>query len=176
MVVRNSPKDTYQRFIEFEEEAAAIYLRFASRFSSENHGLSAFWLDMALEEKQHSVLLQFCLGEKWFAPTLPSQPEIRKFATVFREFEKRAARKSLTKDEAFAIAAELEGSEVNAIYCHLTTPLHASLYLLKKKIATSPFDHISHLAAAGKKFRVASSTLKKLERLKHVCPEGWRAA
>jgi hypothetical protein len=66
------------------------------------------------------------------------------------------------------MAAELEGSEVNAIYCHLTTPLHESLYLLKKKIATSPFDHIEHLATAGKRFTVSPATLQRLEQLREA--------
>jgi Rubrerythrin len=169
MAVANSPKDTYGRFIEFEERAATVYVRLASRFASDNPELAAFWLDMAMEEKQHAALLQFCLAETWFAPHLPGEAEIRKFAAVFRELEKRSADRDLSQDEAFEMACELEGSEVNAIYCHLTTPLHASLYLLKKKIATSPFDHIGHLADAGKKFKVSPATLKQLERLKEDC-------
>lgn len=174
MAVAMNPKDIYRKFIEFEERAATIYLRLASRFASESRELSAFWLDMAMEEKQHSVLLQFCLGEKWFAPSLPGEGEIRKFTAVFRQFEKQAAGRKITKEEAFEIAAELEGSEVNAIYCYLTTPLHVSLYLLKRKIATSPFDHLGHLAAAGKKFKVPAATLRKLERLKESCAKTWR--
>jgi hypothetical protein len=62
----------------------------------------------------------------------------------------------------------LEGSEVNAIYSRLTTPLHESLYLLKKKIVTSPFDHIGQLVEAGKKFNVSPATIKKLDQLKEI--------
>jgi hypothetical protein len=176
MTMGNTPKDTYQRFIEFEEKAADIYLQLALRFSSENHELSAFWLDMAMEEKQHAVLLQFCQAERWFAPTLPVPSEIRKFAAQFRELEKRAANREITRNEAFAIAAELESSEVNAIYCHLTTPLHSSVYLFKKKIAASPFHHLDHLRAAAKKFRVPAATMKKLDQVAESCPEGWGKA
>src|SRR6516165_737687 len=166
MKVINSPKETYERFIEFEERAATIYVCLASWFASENPELGAFWLDMAMEEKQHAVLLEFCVAEKWFAPNLPGDTEIRKFAAGFREFGKRATAGRLTRDEAFALAAELEGSEINAIYGHLTTPLHESLYLLKKKMATSPFDHVGQLVAAGKKFNVLPATIKKLDQLK----------
>jgi hypothetical protein len=166
MAVANSPKETYERFIEFEETAATIYVCLASWFASESPELGAFWLDMAMEEKQHAALLQFCVAEKWFAPNLPGDAEVRDFAAAFREYEKRATAGRLTRDDAFALAAELEGSEVNAIYCHLTTPLHESLYLLKKKIATSPFDHIGQLVVAGKKFQVSPATLNKLDELK----------
>ena len=138
--MRRSPQDVYLRFIEFEEEAAAIYLRLASHFSSRNRKLSALWLDMALEEKQHAGLLQFCVCEHIFAQKLPSDDEIRKFTTLFRKLERRAADQSLDASEAFDIAAELEGSEVNAIYSYMTTPLHTSVYLLKRKIVTSPFN------------------------------------
>jgi hypothetical protein len=164
MAIANSPTETYERFIEFEERAATIYVCLASRFASENPELGAFWLDMAMEEKEHAGLLQFCVAEKWFAPKLPGEADIRKFAAAFHEFGKRATGR-LSKDDAFALAADLEGSEVNAIYCHLTTPLHESLYLLKKKIATAPFDHIGHLAEAGKKFNVSPATLKMLDEL-----------
>jgi hypothetical protein len=164
--VRKSPKETYGRFIELEDKAAAIYLRLASCFSSENPKLSAFWLDMAAEEKHHAVLLQFCVAEKWWAPELPEESDIRKFYTQFRELERQAASRDITVDRAFALAAELEGSEINAIYSHLTMPLHASMYLLKKKIASSPSDHLGHLVAAGKKFSASATTLKKLDALK----------
>jgi rubrerythrin len=51
----NSSKDLYQQFVAFEEQAAAIYLTMASRFSPENPELAAFWLDMGMQEKQHEA-------------------------------------------------------------------------------------------------------------------------
>ena len=169
MPIVNSPTNTYERFIEFEEGAGEIYLHLASRFASEDGELSAFWLGMAMEEKQHSVLLQFCLNEKWFAPSLPGEDEVRKYTAILQDLGRKCEDRYITKDEAFAMAAELEGSEINAIYCRLTNPLNVSPYLLKKKIVTSPFDHIGHLAAAGKQFKVSGETLKKLERLQESC-------
>ena len=171
--MRRSPKDVYLRFIEFEEKAAAIYLRLASHFSSRNRKLSALWLDMAIEEKQHAGLLQFCVGEHLFAQKLPSDDEIREFTTLFRMLEKRAAGESLDASGAFGIAAELEGSEVNAIYSYMTTPLHASMYLLKRKIVTSPFHHNDHLVKAGQNFTISAPMLKKLESLKQACAKSW---
>jgi len=173
--VRKSPKETYLQFIELEEKAAAIYVQLASRFASEQPQLSAFWLDMAMEEKQHAVLLQFCVAEKWFAPELPEDRAIRKFYALVRKFEGRAANPKISINQAFALATELEGSEINAIYSYMTVPLHASLYLLKKKIATSPFEHVGHLPAAGKKFNVSPATLKKLEQLKDSSRKFWAA-
>jgi hypothetical protein len=54
-VLPATAENVYRRFIEFEERAATIYFRFASRFS-ENPQLSSFWFDMAMEEKQHAGL------------------------------------------------------------------------------------------------------------------------
>ena len=171
--MRRSPKEVYRQFVEFEEKAAAIYLRLASHFSSASPKLSALWLDMAIEEKQHAGLMQFCVGERMFARTLPTEADIRKFSTLFRKLEKRAADPALSVNGAFEIAAELEGSEVNAIYCYLTTPLHSSSYLLKRKIVSSPSNHIDHLVAAGKTFKASAATIKKLDALKQTCPNAW---
>jgi len=170
--VRHSPKDVYLRFIEFEEKAAEIYFKLASHFSHDRR-LGALWLDMAMEEKQHAGLLQFCLSERLFSPKLPSDAEISKFAALFRSLEKRAASASVKVNEAFNIAAALEGSEVNAIYSYLTSPLHASIYLLKRKIVASPSKHIDHVLTAAKMFDVPSATLKKLETLKQTSPDKW---
>jgi hypothetical protein len=171
--VRQSPKDVYLRFVEFEEKAAAIYLKLASHFSSRDRKLSALWLDMAMEEKQHAGLLQFCVSERMFSTKLPSDAEIKKFAAFFRKLEKQAATPSVRVNDAFNIAANLEGSEVNAIYSYLTTPLHASMYLLKRKIVASPAKHIDHLVSAAKLFNVSAATVKKLESLKHTSPDRW---
>src|SRR5262245_27412419 len=67
-----SPEDVYRRFINFEEQAAAIYLRMASRFLPENPDMGALCLEMGIQEKQHAGLLQFCLAEELFAAKLPS--------------------------------------------------------------------------------------------------------
>jgi hypothetical protein len=105
-----------------------------------------------------------------FTGDLLTEAEIRKFDGLFRNLEKRAGDPDINVNRAFELASELEGSEVNAIYCHLTTPLHVSAYLLKRKIVTSPSNHIGELAAAGRKFGANATNLKKLDRLKELCP------
>ena len=163
-----SPKNVYRRFLEFEERAAAIYVQLASRFS-EDPKLSSFWLDMAMHEKQHAGLLQFCLCDGLYASDLPDRAEIQKVAALFKRLEKRAADPSLTVEDAFLLAVELESSEVNAIYCYLTTTLHRSMYLLRRKIAITLPDHVDELLAAARKFGVGNHALKELNRLKKDC-------
>jgi len=65
----------------------------------------------------------------------------------------------------------METSEVNDIYCHLTSPMHSSMYLLRRKIATSMPDHIGHLLREGRKFGIRPETLKALEQVTEQCAE-----
>ena len=165
-----TPQNVYRKFIEFEERAADTYLRLASRFAEQKPELSALWLEMAIEEKQHAGLLQFCLAQTLFAPNLPAETDIRKFTGLFRSLERRAADPELDVNGAFVLGSELEDSEVNAIYSYLTTPLHKSLYLLRRKIAVSPANHIDRLVLAAKKFGIPQATIKKLDRVRKSSP------
>jgi rubrerythrin len=106
--------DTYRQFIAFEEQAAAIYLRMASRFSPENPELSALWLDMGIQEKQHAGLLQFCLAERLFATQLPSDKEIHNVENLFSRLNKQAGDANLSVKDAFKIAVDMEASEERA--------------------------------------------------------------
>jgi hypothetical protein len=163
-----TPGQIYERFIEFEERAASIYVRLASHFS-ENTELSSFWLDMGMQEKQHAGLLQFLLAEKLFAEKLPDDSTIQKIDDAFRGFESRAADPALDIPAAFQIAFEMESSEVNDIYGHLTSSTHASTYLWHRKIATLAPGHIGFLASAARKFGAGEDVVRKLILLKDSC-------
>jgi rubrerythrin len=160
----NSSKDLYQQFVAFEEQAAAIYLTMASRFSPENPELAAFWLDMGMQEKQHAGLLQFCIAEELFATDLPSERQIQETNALFDNLRRRAAKPDVSVEEAFKIATLMEASEVNDIYGHLTTPVHASMYLLRRKLATTLPDHVGNLYKEARKHNVPEETLEELER------------
>jgi rubrerythrin len=153
-------KGIYRQFIQFEEKAASLYLRLASRFSS-NPKLSWLWFEMAMQEKQHAGLLQFCLNEGLFVQDLPTDDEIAAMTRVVTQLEERAANPKLTVKQAFSLAIELESSEINAIYSQLTTALHNSPYLVKRKIATLIPHHMEKLIAAGRKFGVAEKSLRQ---------------
>lgn len=162
-------QSTYSRFIEFEEMAAAIYVELASHFSQHDPELSSFWVDMAMHEKQHAGLLQFCLRDGLFVADLPDTCEIQKLTEFFKRLEKRAADPKLTIEEAFRLAIEMESSEINAIYCHLTTTLHSSMYLLRRKIVTTLPSHIDELLKAARQFGVRDRAIEELSRLKEQC-------
>src|SRR5262245_60821525 len=166
-------ESVYQQFVDFEERAATIYLQLASRFSNDRQ-LSSFWLDMAMQEKQHAGLLQFCLCESLFASKLPTMSEIQAIRALFDGFQSRAAEPHLTVSAAFSLATEMETSEINSIYCHLTEPVHNAMYLLRRKIATSLPNHVDELIAAARKFGVEEDALAKLNREKERCSGQWQ--
>ena len=155
--------DVYRRFIDFEEQAATIYLRMASRFSPENPELGAVWLNMGIQEKQHAGLLQFCLAEELFAGTLPDDKEILDIEALFFRLTKEASSPDLSVEESFRIAVQLEKSEVNLLYDRLTKPLHGSPYLLRRKIAISLPDHLENLLLEARRFSVPEETLRELK-------------
>jgi rubrerythrin len=155
----------YSRFIEFEERAAAIYLRLASHFS-EDPKLSAFWSEMAMEEKQHAGLLQFCLAQNMFSAGLPSDREIEEINKSLDDIEHRAAAPTLKVDDAFCLAIEMENSEINSIYGRLTTALHSSRYLLQRKIVTSLPNHVDNIVKEARRFGVSETILKEAKRPK----------
>jgi rubrerythrin len=167
--MRRSPKSIYQQFVNFEEQAAGIYLQMASRFFPQSQELGSLWLDMGMQEKHHAGLLQFCIAEGQFASPLPEEDEIQKVDSLFASLKIRAADPALSIPDAFQIAAEMETSEVNTIYGHLTSSLHNSMYLLRRKIATSMPDHVEQLLREGQRFSVRASTLEALERLTEQC-------
>jgi hypothetical protein len=67
------------------------------------------------------------------------------------------------------VALELEASEINAIYSNLTTALHNSTYLLRRKIATSLPNHIDELTDAARRFGIGESALQVLTQVKESC-------
>jgi hypothetical protein len=159
-----SAKTVYDKFVEFEERAASVYLHLASHFS-ENRELSSFWLEMGMQEKQHAGLLQFCAFEQLFAGDLPDDATTQRVEELYQKLEKRAANPELGMDEAFQVALELETSEVNDIYCRLTTTTHNSMYLWRRKVASLASGHLGFLAAAARKFGAGEEVLRQLNLL-----------
>jgi rubrerythrin len=158
-----SPKWIYQQLVALEEQAAAIYLKMASRFSPENPELSSFWLEMGMQEKQHAGLLQFCIAEELYTQELPTDQELQETATLFENLSTRGSDPQLGVAEAFRIAAQMEASEANAIYDRLTKPVHSSMYLLRRKVASMMPDHLVHLLEEARRSNVSRDTIQELE-------------
>ncbi|HET9217089.1 MAG TPA: hypothetical protein VFR18_08925 [Terriglobia bacterium] len=158
-----NPKWIYQQFVNLEERAAEIYVQMASRFSPGDPELSSFWFEMAMQEKQHAGLLQFCIAEELYSPDLPPDKVLHETGALFDNLLKRASDPELSAADAFQIATQLETSEANAIYNRLTTPVHSSMYLLRRKVATMLPDHVGRLLIEARKRNAPQETLRELE-------------
>ena len=130
----------YDGFIRFEERSAALYLELSVRFF-DNAELSWFWVEMAMEEKQHAGMLQHCREVGVFAEQLPDKHQIQRLSTLFRQLEARLAAPQLTLDDAFDMAIELESSEINDVYSRLTAPIQGPAHVMRKKVELSVVGH-----------------------------------
>jgi len=111
--------DPLTRFAELERLVSKIYFRFSHLFL-ENPDLRDFWWEMAREEEQHAFILLACkaLIENYDDEALDPTISREKAQEVEARLLAYLARgtPSLTKEEAFRIALEVESSEIDAIY------------------------------------------------------------
>jgi hypothetical protein len=166
-VQRNSqmrPSGIYDGFIRLEERSAEIYLELSVHFLHDVN-LSWFWVEMAMEEKQHAGLLQYCLETGICAAQLPGREQILRLKDLFEDLETRLADPALTLDGAFEIAMFLEGSEINEIYKTLTAPIEGPWYVLRKKIDLSVGNHFEKLEEAARRFGASPDIQKRLAML-----------
>ena len=141
----------YETFIRFEERSAALYLELSVRFLY-NLELSWFWVEMAMEEKQHAGMLQHCREALSFAADLPDQKQIERLDQLFRQFEARVTEPDLTVDDAFDVALRLERSEINNVYLKLTGSIEGPAHIMRKKMELSVADHLERLKEAAPRF------------------------
>lgn len=157
-------KQIYDVFIGFEERAADIYLDLAVRFVN-NVDLSWFWVEMAMEEKQHAGLLQYCRETDMLCARMPETGQIQRLGGLFKELSARAHQPGVTLDEALDIAIALEGSEINDIYDNLTANVEGPWHILRKKVELSTHDHFEKIREAAVRFGAAASIQAKLAAL-----------
>ena len=154
----------YDGFIRLEERSAALYLELSVHFFN-NPELSWFWVEMAMEEKQHAGMLQHCREAGVFASDLPGRDQIQKLNALFRKLESRLSSPSLSLDDAFEMAIELESSEINDVYSRLTAPIHGPAHVMRKKIELSVAGHFDKLKEASSRFGVSVAIQTRLAQL-----------
>lgn len=121
-----------------ERAVGDVYAIFAERFA-DDPGLRTLWRAMAEEERQHARTL-----ETWRALVAAEFPEHRPgasgFAAAIREIEillrnaQSQAPRCASADEAFALALELEESELDSLY---TTLLRSAVFTRSSDAATT---------------------------------------
>ena len=114
--------DPFERFAEIERLVSKVYFRFSHLFLHRPE-LRDFWWQMAIDEEQHACILLACkaIVENFYDESV--DPEIPKEkAEQLKEQISSYLNKgtpSITIEEAFKIALEMESSEVDAIYSRL---------------------------------------------------------
>ena len=154
----------YDGFISLEDRSAALYLELSVRFF-DNPELSWFWVEMAMEEKQHAGMLQHCREAGVFTAELPDKDEIQLLNALFRRLEARLAEPQLALDDAFEMAIELETSEINDVYSRLTAPIQGPAHLMRKKMELSLSGHFERLSEAASKFHASPGIQTRLANL-----------
>ena len=144
----------YDGFIRFEERSAALYLELSVRFFNQPE-LSWFWVEMAMEEKQHAGMLQHCREAGVFAAELPDKDQILRLNRIFQELETRLARPGLAVADAFDMAIELESSEINDVYSKLTAPIQGPAHVMRKKMELTLAGHFEKLHEAASRFNAS---------------------
>jgi rubrerythrin len=116
------PFDPLTRFAEVERLVSKIYFRFSHLFLDRAE-LRDFWWEMAKEEEQHACILHACkaLIENFKEEKLDSSISLAKANELKDQLSSYLARgaSSLSVEEAFRIAVEIEGSEIDTIYSKL---------------------------------------------------------
>lgn len=114
--------DPLKRFAEIECLVSKIYYRFSHLFLPDAE-LRDFWWEMAVEEEQHAEILLACKAliqnydDETLDPSISRDNADRLRAHLTTYLAKGTP--SLSVDEAFKIALEIETSEIDAIYSKL---------------------------------------------------------
>ena len=114
--------DPLVRFAEIERLVSKVYFRFSHLFLHHPE-LRDFWWKMAMEEEQHSSILLACKGmienylDEAVDPNISRENADQIKAQISSYLSKGTP--SITVEEAFKVALEIESSEIDAIYSKL---------------------------------------------------------
>ncbi|MBI3301754.1 MAG: hypothetical protein HYZ72_06715 [Deltaproteobacteria bacterium] len=173
--------EVLKRCSRLEQRVADIYSQFAGSLNDDK-ALESFWLRMAAEEKHHGKILA---AEKaalevdsdagYFMPEFPAK--LVAMDTLLKRVEEKA-RLGVTKEEAFALALELEQSELNTIYRDLVLLGRAAVKLMARHVdeSLSLAKHQHELLAGVKRFVPEGPIRQQAEawETQHRLPEGPR--
>jgi len=161
------PQQLYDIFIGFEERSAELYLNMSVKFA-DSPEMSWFWVEMAMEEKQHAGMLQYCKETGMFASNLPTTEQIQRLAAMFKTLHGLVVSPGFDLDQAFDVAITIESSEINEIYDNLTSNLSGPWYVIRKKIELSICNHFEKLWHAAERFSASEAVRTRLDQLRQA--------
>jgi len=162
------PFDPLQRFAEIERLISKIYFRFSHLFLAQPE-LRDFWWEMAKEEEQHACILQACRAviENFAEQTLDSTINRDKALQLSLRLNSFLAQgtASLTVEEAFRIAVDIESSEIDAIYSKLIHLGGEQIAKTMENLGVPASVQRQKLKAALRRFCSSPELLSAAERL-----------
>lgn len=125
--------DPLERFAEIERLVGKVYFRFSHLFLHHRE-LRDFWWQMAVDEEQHATILLACreMIENYTDEAIDPSITKEKADQLKTQLESYLGKgtPTISVEEAFKVALEIETSEIDAIYSRL-------LHLGGPKIATT---------------------------------------
>jgi hypothetical protein len=160
--------DLLVQFAEVERLVSKIYLRFSHLFF-DRPALRDFWWEMGLEEDQHSAILLACktLIENYEDEELDAsvtQVKASELKEKLSAFLRRGT-PSLSVDEAFRIALEIETSEIDAIYGKLLQLGGPKIAQTMQNLGVPASVQRQKIKAALRRFSRDAKLLAEAERL-----------
>ncbi len=155
------PFDPLQRFAEIERLVGKIYFRFSHLFLDQEH-LRDFWWDMAREEEQHACILHACKAlienyDENIDPSLTAEKAAELNGRLTAYLNRGVS--SLSVEEAFRIAVDIENSEIDAIYSKLLKLGGPEIAKTMENLGVPASVQRQKLKAALRRFCAASSDL-----------------
>ena len=161
------PSRLYGQFIRCEDRSAQLYLDVSVHFYDQVE-ISWFWIELAMEEKQHAGMLQYCKETGMFASNLPTTEQIQRLAAMFKTLHGLVVSPGFDLDQAFDVAITIESSEINEIYDNLTSNLSGPWYVIRKKIELSICNHFEKLRHAAERFSASEAVRTRLDQLRQA--------
>ncbi|HEX9878842.1 MAG TPA: hypothetical protein VGB25_01460 [Candidatus Binatia bacterium] len=149
------PQDPLERFSEIEKLVSRVYFRFSHLFLNDPE-LRDFWWQMAKEEEEHSSILLACKALVDSHESAKVDPGIAQGKAERIEEQLNAylgrGTASITVDEAFRIALDIEGSELDAIYSRLVKSSELEIGKTMEHVGVPASVQRRKLAAAVRRF------------------------
>jgi len=160
--------DPLLSFAAIERLVSRIYFRFSHLFLGQPE-LRDFWWEMAREEEQHACILQACRAviENFADAALDPAINRAKAQQLILRLDAFLAQgtASLTVDEAFRIALDIESSEIDAIYSKLTQLGGEQVAKTMENLGVPASVQRQKLKAALRRFCSSPELLAAAERL-----------
>jgi rubrerythrin len=162
------PFDPLLSFAPIERLVSKIYFRFSHLFLDRPE-LRDFWWEMAQEEEQHACILQACravianFAAQTLNPTI-NRDKAQQLSLRLNSFLAQGTA-SLTVEEAFRIAVDIETSEIDAIYSKLIHLGGEEIAKTMENLGVPASVQRQKLKAALRRFCSSPELLSAAERL-----------